>query len=291
MNRQTRPTSRGFTLVELLVVIAIIGVLAAIITPAVFRSMVRAREARIFMEINQLHMAVESYRQKHGDYPPDFTDGDIVSRHLRKAFPRHVETDTGALSELLSLNLTAAEALVFFLAQVGNDPRRPLSGRAHTDRDPDSPPSGWEGSLDDWQNQLAHLESFREQFFDFEESRLRPTRRIRLGDRLLNLYAYVPQDAQGAPYIYFENRTYASARYDAVHPVSETVRPYQSSQTTIPDFANSTTFQIISAGLDGEFGDTGAEYKIFPAGTNYTREDLDNITNFSDGRTLGDHLE
>jgi hypothetical protein len=52
---------------------------------------------------------------------------------------------------------------------------------------------------------------------------------------------------------------------------------------------NETTFQIICAGQDGDFGTLGP-IKIFPDGTNYTQADKDNITNFSNGRTLGDNL-
>jgi len=56
---------------------------------------------------------------------------------------------------------------------------------------------------------------------------------------------------------------------------------------------NATTFQLICAGQDGDFGfDTTADtdVKVFNTGLNYTEGDKDNITNFSGGSTLGDSI-
>ena len=61
---------------------------------------------------------------------------------------------------------------------------------------------------------------------------------------------------------------------------------------------NPTTFQILCAGQDGDFGvydginRTPADptVKLFPSGLNYIQADKDNITNFSGGRTLGDSI-
>jgi hypothetical protein len=53
---------------------------------------------------------------------------------------------------------------------------------------------------------------------------------------------------------------------------------------------NATTFQIICAGQDGDFGALANDVKQFPTGLNYDIEDKDNITNFSAGKTLGDSL-
>ena len=55
---------------------------------------------------------------------------------------------------------------------------------------------------------------------------------------------------------------------------------------TVEDFIEPKKFQIICAGLDHEFG-TGGQY---PDGVGYAKEDRDNLTNFSEGRTLEDAM-
>ena len=62
---------RGFTLVELLVVIAIIGTLVGILVPAVFGVVSNMNRASVKFELHTLNDAVEKYRSKYGDYPPD----------------------------------------------------------------------------------------------------------------------------------------------------------------------------------------------------------------------------
>ncbi|HTN75255.1 MAG TPA: prepilin-type N-terminal cleavage/methylation domain-containing protein, partial [Pirellulaceae bacterium] len=75
---------RGFTLIELLVVLSIIGILVALLVPAIYAARISALNFRISSEIAQLSQGLDEYKNTFGDFPPNLTNEALLRRHLSK---------------------------------------------------------------------------------------------------------------------------------------------------------------------------------------------------------------
>jgi len=249
---------RAFTLVEMLAVVVIIGILAGLITAAAVQVVASAKSARILAEIGQLDLALKAYKQKFGDYPPDFTDPDAVKRHLARAFPLCPASNYP--TEIF--NNDPSTALAFWLGGMPTGSGGMLNGFSANPRNP----------FDASASRLGP-------YFDFDPNRL-----YDVGGARQYYPPGVPLGSTSrgyAPYLYFRARPVNGAwgysdsqNWQGVKPMRDTRRTGSESP-----WVNPKTFQIRAAGLDAKFG-----YGVmFPTGEDYTDEQMDDLGNFAEG--------
>ncbi len=98
--RSPRHVAKGFTLVELLVVIAIIGILVALLLPAVQSARESGRRATCMNHLKQIGLALHNHHDTHGSFPMGaaLEDGALWSAFLLPYL------EEGSLSDLVTID-------------------------------------------------------------------------------------------------------------------------------------------------------------------------------------------
>ena len=273
--RNPASNRRAFTLVELLVVIVIIGILAGLTTAVAFKVRVAAKVHSVVSEMAQLELALESYKEKFQEYPPDFSDPAAVNRHITRAFPKY---RGDAIADLKQLgvpidSMDPGAALVFWLGGIPESANsKKLTGFSKDVRNP-------------FTRDVPGNRSRYKPFFEFN------TERLRYVDGVLR---YFPDtSATSAPYVYFRAHKggYNGQEWNAPEKYAPggSVRPLLDTNVPVSggfDWVNPHTYQIITGGItDGKIGE-GYDY---PLGETYDDLRFDDITNFA-GKTLEDKM-
>ncbi len=112
MNSTTSRPQRGFTLIELLVVIAIIGVLIALLLPAVQAAREAARRAQCTNNLKQLALAANNYESTNGCFPGNTYEAPCSSCYQNfSAFVRLLPfTEQGPLYNAVNFSWTDYDA-------------------------------------------------------------------------------------------------------------------------------------------------------------------------------------
>ncbi len=78
--------ARAFTLVEILIVVVLLGILAAIVIPALAGGTTLARQSTLAMNLNLLRRFIPVYASQHLEVAPGYPNGDRNAAPTEQAF-------------------------------------------------------------------------------------------------------------------------------------------------------------------------------------------------------------
>jgi prepilin-type N-terminal cleavage/methylation domain-containing protein len=297
--RRVGPRS-GFTLIEILVVIAIIAILVSLTAAAVMNVYQSGLRAQARSEIDDLEKALKKTMNEFGltsipssiilrrdpttyvtANPAELRSQQILMQMFGKPLftpGKNIAWNGQAAPATTAYVLTGPETLVFFAGGIPTVQNgvNACTGFGRNDDPSQPPPSG---------------QQYRGKNFNFRPERLVPTN----NQNAKGFLEYLDTFNTGATFAFFssyglDNTGYAtiaiadvgSARTDPRgNPIPALAAPYLRNPAPSPGvYYNNKTFQIISAGPNGQFGAGSLANPAIgplPAGSE------DNMTNFSPG--------
>lgn len=241
----------GFSLIELMIVLVIIGILAALILPALGSARRTAQIARVQSDMESLKASITQFKVRYGVdppssvtlYPPGTAWSNAQSRALiKRIWPQFDFDNSGGLnvaafSGATSMTLTGAECLTFFLGGIrgasgaligfSKNPRLPFTEGGSRDGPFFEFDGGYDTSSSKWTGRLVDLNGNDvPEYLD-------------------------PLTSQTKPYLYFSS--YGGTGYRADN--GSVLAYFKDGNQANPYKADS--FQLISPGFDFEYGKGG----------------------------------
>jgi prepilin-type N-terminal cleavage/methylation domain-containing protein/prepilin-type processing-associated H-X9-DG protein len=154
----------AFTLVELLVVIAIIGILVALLLPAIQAAREAARRTQCKNNLKQIGIAVHNYHDVRKELPPmRVWDGDrtwlaLILPHLEEAQVADLWDPQLGCYYHQRLQFRTSVISSYFCPSQHHDtrviaqPQDPQDGHAHPRNDTEFGSGGWQGSISDYRH-------------------------------------------------------------------------------------------------------------------------------------------